>query len=100
MNLLSKLAIVIILSASSMLAQAETITITFDDVAGNLTGSLINDGYHGFDWNFGAIEPAANGEPFATSGYANGLISGDYVGFLPSGPSSMPKSVLSPMTSV
>ena len=63
------------------------ITVTFDDLAETgftPIGSFIPDRYAGFNWNnFGVIDPLLLGEPFETSGYTNGIVSGSYVGFIP-----------------
>jgi len=70
------------------LASAASITVDFDHVrdSGFQVGNFIQDGYSDFVWsNFGVIEPVSLGEPFETSGYTNGIVSGDSVGFIDSG---------------
>jgi hypothetical protein len=54
-------------------------TITFDDLNPSPSGTLIANGYSGFDWiNFYAINPSTFG---ATNGYTNGLVSSPNVAF-------------------
>ncbi len=65
--------------------QAGLVTVTFDDLEETgftPVGSFIPDGYVGLNWHdFGVIDPMSLGEPFETSGYTNGIVSGSHVGY-------------------
>lgn len=75
-----RLGIVLLTAAGSLLVstQASAATLTFDDISAAALGT-IPDGYGGFDWTSGGF--IDGDDIFATSGYANGAVSGEYVGY-------------------
>jgi len=81
---MKRLIVLVCVCALLVLAPAASADVlTFDDVT---TGSFgpIPDGYGGLDWDqFYVLDPVAVGylKDGFTSGYHNGLVSGDYVAF-------------------
>jgi hypothetical protein len=64
-------------------APASAVTLTFDDAISTFFDSL-PDGYGGFHWlNMYAINGTEAPTQVGPSGYANGMVSPDYVAFVP-----------------
>lgn len=74
------LAVFLALAGSANTAKAET--ITFDNIGANQSGTVIGNGYDGFDWNnFYVVNSTDEYNTYGANGYTNGTVSAPNVAY-------------------